>query len=54
MNCLCRANLRAFHETSDRIHTELTFINYPLSVYSQKVVCFRRPLKYLKPHRQTV
>ena len=24
---LCRANVRAFHENPNRIHTELTFIN---------------------------
>ena len=25
--CLGRANVRAFHENPDRIHTEITFIN---------------------------
>ena len=27
ISCLGRANVRAFHENPNRIHTELTFIN---------------------------
>ena len=27
LSCLGRANLRAFHENPNRIHTEVTFIN---------------------------
>ena len=44
--------MRAFHENPNRIHIELTFLN-PDSAQSQNL-CFCRPLKYLKPHRQTV
>ena len=49
---LGRASVHAFHENPNRIHTELTFLN-PYSALSQNV-CFCRPLKYLKPHCQTV
>ena len=37
----------AFHTNPNRIHTELTLSNL-------KAHCFRRPLKYLKPHTNSV
>ena len=46
---LSRANVRAFHENPNHIHTEHTLMN-PYSALSQNV-CFCRPLNYLKPHR---
>ena len=46
---LSRANVRAFHENPNRLHSELTFI-HPYSAKSQNV-CFCCPLNYLKPHR---
>ena len=42
--------MHAFNENPNRVHTELTFIN-PQSAITN---VFCRPLKYLKPHRQTV
>ena len=53
ISCLGRANVRAFHENPNRIHTELTFINMRIIT---KCMCFifLLPLKYLKPYRQTV
>ena len=52
MSCLGRANVSALHENPNRMHTELTFF-YHYNALSQKV-CFCRPLKCLKPDRQTV
>ena len=36
LSCFGRANVRAFHENPNRIHTELTFIN-PFKVYNHKM-----------------
>ena len=43
---LSRANVRAFHENPNRIHTELTFIS-PLSAQSQNV-CFLSSTKLVE------
>ena len=43
--------MRAFHENSNRIHTELTLLT--VKAHNHKMYVFCRPLKYLKPRRQT-
>ena len=38
MRCLGRANVRAFHENPNRIHTELTLLT--LKAHNHKMYCF--------------
>ena len=46
ISCLGRANVRAFHENPNRLITH--------KAHNHQMYVFCRPLKYLKPHRQTV